>query len=373
MLKEDRLANMYIKRIICSLLVVFLLLTSCGGGSGETGPAIISERSIAVEAVNGYVEAVAGSETIHPVAGEKLTSGQQVNTDKEANITLRLDSDKHVYGAEETRFKLVALGKEGSTRTRIELITGTLVCGIDNKLDSKETFTVTTPNASMAVRGTVFTTKVINKGYGEYVTELTVSDGSIETITIEDGREKKVTVSAGETQEFEGEAPEIKEEPEEIKAYKDQRSDAENRFDEYRKKDGILFPDEIDDNGNPVKYEIVRGRLVRLEEYFKEEYDYYMSLNGGVGFCPDVFVLDVPMTMPDGTVVKELQAGFDDRGPYGRGAGIPRDKEMEFIGSFFYTSNGQAWKRGGENDNTAYLDPLIFGDYSWHFNIFDCH
>ncbi len=361
--------------LCAGLLFSFSVVEGCGGTSAGEGnvQTVVSERSIAVEAVKGLVEVVIGSETIRPVAGEFLSSGQQVNVEREANITLLLDSDKHVFGAEETRFRIVALGKEGSTRTRIELILGTLVCGIDNKLGSDESFNITTPNASMSVRGTVFTTTVVNKGHGEYTTVLKVDQGSIETVTFEDGKEKKETVPAGETREFEGEAPEIKEEPEEIKAYRDERKDGDKRFEEYRDKNGILYPDQYDENGENIKFEIVRGTLVRFEEYFKEEYDHYMSLDGGVGYCADVFVFDEPMTMPDGSVVREVQAGFDDRGPGGNGRNIPRDREMEFIGNLDYVDNGAAWKRGGESDTTAYLDPIVFGDHSWHFYIYDYH
>ncbi len=376
--------------LCAGLLFSFSALTGCGGGGAVSteqgtqaaGPdrtetkekvtSVVSERTVMVESRNGSVEAYDGKETTYLVEGDKLLSGMEITTGFEADLTLLLDADKHIYAAGKTKFKIVALGRSDSSRTRIDLVTGTLVSGLDNRLGKDDTFAVTTPNAVMAVRGTVFTVGV-TKSKGEYITKLTVTEGSVETATIEDGAERKVTVSAGETAEFEGEAPEIEPEPEEIKAYRDERKDGDKRFEEYREKNGILYPDQYDENGENVKYYIVRGTLVRFEEYFKEEYDHYMSLDGGVGFCPDVFVFDEPMTMPDGSVVREVQAGFDDRGPGGNGRNIPRDRKMEFIGNLDYVDNGAAWKRGGESDTTAYLDPIVFGDHAWHFYIYDYH
>ncbi len=382
-------------RLAAIVLIMTLFAAACGAGSkGEDGSAaggnsssgtVTANRSVIVEAANGYVEAVEAGETIYPAVGEKLHSGQQINTETEANITLILDSDKHVYAADNTSFNLVALGKEGSSRTRLELIRGTLVCGIDNKLGSDETFTVTTPNASMAVRGTVFTTKVENKGHGEYVTTLTVTEGSIETTTIEDGKEKTVITSAGESTEFEGKAPDINEEPEEIKE-KEAKLDAESerairedpavadihavkdvnkRFEMY--KNGSFHLDRYSYDETIDEWMIVKGRLYNFEDYFYQEIADAFADGKGVRYTSDMVVFSEPVTMPDGSVVTVLIQGTDIGGFCVNRSLLPMGREIEMYGHLQKMTHGPA-----DKDDWVNLDYEIYGADSWYFALFDC-
>ena len=140
---------------------------------------ITADRSIAVEEVNGTVTASDTTESFNPVKGEHLRSGQEVATKEQSDLTLLLDSDKHAYAAELTRFALLAEGGPKSTRTVLSLMEGTLRSVIDNKLEPGESYEVTTPNASMAVRGTDFTVTVAQVN-GVFVTTVNVDEGVVD-------------------------------------------------------------------------------------------------------------------------------------------------------------------------------------------------
>ncbi len=140
---------------------------------------ITADRTIAVEEISGTVTASDDAETFNLVKGEHLKSGREVATKEKSYLTLLLDSDKHVYAAELTRFELLAEGGLKSTRTVLSLMEGTLRSVIDNKLEPGESYEVTTPNASMAVRGTDFTVTVAQFN-GAYVTTVKVDEGVVD-------------------------------------------------------------------------------------------------------------------------------------------------------------------------------------------------
>ncbi|MCR5311874.1 MAG: FecR family protein [Lachnospiraceae bacterium] len=183
--------KLFSKNIVLIVAALLFLLAGCG----------LSARNILVEAVKGSVTAT-GKETVAVVKGEKLIAGDEVSTGSDSDLTLLLDSDRHIYAGENTTFKLNAKGK----KTAIEMETGRLTIGIDNKLAKKETFDVETSNAVLSVRGTVFTV-VVTKNGRNYETNLSVESGAIEVKTVEDGQEKTYTVSGGESKTFTGTAP----------------------------------------------------------------------------------------------------------------------------------------------------------------------
>ena len=378
------------KLFLSFLLFSFSVIAGCGGGntvsteqnteavsadrseSKEKTTPVVSERTIMVENRNGSVEAYDGKETVYLVEGDKLLSGREVTTGFEADLTLLLDADKHVYAAESTKFKIIALGKANSSRTRIDLVKGTLVGGIDNKLGKDETFAVTTPNAVMAVRGTVFTVEV-TKSKGEYITKLTVTEGSVETATIEDGTEKKVTVSAGETAEFAGEAPEIEPEPEEIEEARIREEEYKNRFKTYEsdpEKETINFPKPDSPDTIEVDYVVISGAIWKFEEYFKEECEDYMSRGYGIGHTGYVFVPDEPVTMPDGTTWEVVDFGLQDKGGLSWD-NLPVQKHGKFYGYFCPTTMAEAWNTDSNGNEWVNIDTIIICEDWWTFSLKD--
>ena len=88
--------------------------------------------------------------------GTNLKSEDAITTQEAASVVLLVDSDKHIYADENTRFSIVATGNEEKGNLKIKLESGTALCELENKLPSEATFEVETPNATAAVRGTTF-------------------------------------------------------------------------------------------------------------------------------------------------------------------------------------------------------------------------
>lgn len=191
------------------LLGVFMLsmvvLAACGSKA---------YRTVVVTNLNG--SPLVNNEAAY--SGMHLVTGDNVDVPGASDMTLFLDNDKHVYAYENTKFSLVADGKEGSTKTVIKLEEGSVLNEIDNKLGDKESYQVDTPTATMSVRGTKFTVTVYAEGgvtytevsvtEGTVVAELKNSDGSFNglTKTLEAGDSAVIRASEGVTEFLDEEA-----------------------------------------------------------------------------------------------------------------------------------------------------------------------
>ena len=130
--------------------------------------------------------------------GQNLVSGDNVEVLEKSSLTLALDSDKHVVASELTKFSVEAFGAEGKdSRTIIHLEKGTISNQIDNKLLPSESYVVESPNASMSVRGTVFTVNVYYDNNGRCHTAVEVKEGTVELTEKDTGKVK--TLNAGES------------------------------------------------------------------------------------------------------------------------------------------------------------------------------
>ena len=130
--------------------------------------------------------------------GQNLVNGDNVEVFEKSSLTLALDSDKHVVASELTKFRLEAFGTEGKdSRTIIHLEKGTITNQIDNKLLPSESYVVESPNASMSVRGTIFTVNVFFDSEGLCHTSVEVKEGTVELT--EKGTDKVKTLNAGES------------------------------------------------------------------------------------------------------------------------------------------------------------------------------
>ncbi len=130
--------------------------------------------------------------------GQNLVSGDNVEVFEKSSLTLALDSDKHVVANELTKFSVEAFGAEGKdTRTIIHLEKGTISNQIDNKLLPSESYVVESPNASMSVRGTIFTVNVYYDNSSRCHTAVEVKEGTVELIEKDTGKVK--TLNAGES------------------------------------------------------------------------------------------------------------------------------------------------------------------------------
>ena len=192
-MKKKHLFTIVLIAIVIVLLAVVGIVLRCSKNSARTIKIVEVEGTASVRNVSSIEDAY---------EGQLLVSGDEVIVNQSSNILLLLDKDKHVYAGEGADFVIVAEGSKGQTKTIVEQSFGAMVYGIDNKLGDGESFEVSTPNANMAVRGTVFTVSIT--GNDEPVTELAVSEGCVTASTVENGELKTFEINAGENAVFSG-------------------------------------------------------------------------------------------------------------------------------------------------------------------------
>ena len=114
-------------------------------------------RSITLKEYEGTVEVKRGDEALEIFKDLWFKSGDEASTGDDSWMALEIDLDKHLMVNPNTVFDIVATGTEEKGEINIELQQGKALVKIDNKLNDDSTFEVTTPNATMSVRGTTFT------------------------------------------------------------------------------------------------------------------------------------------------------------------------------------------------------------------------
>lgn len=159
------------------VVVVFVLLKDEG------------YRTIVAKEINGTALLSNESKNNADIyAGQHLYNGDSVDVSKESYLLLELDMDKYVLAEEDTKFKLEASGKKGSTKTVIHLKEGSVLNRLKSNLDTDENYETSTPNATISVRGTVFRVTVYIGTDGLNYTRLEVFNGVVEvSLKTEDG------------------------------------------------------------------------------------------------------------------------------------------------------------------------------------------
>ena len=115
--------------------------------------------------------------TEYPVfKGLQLVSEDTVSVGNDSFLELLADKDKHIGAYANTKFVLHTTGNEKSGNITIELLSGEALFTIDKKLKEGSSFEVTTPNATLSVRGTCFDV-AYNPKTG--VTDIIVYEGKI--------------------------------------------------------------------------------------------------------------------------------------------------------------------------------------------------
>jgi len=112
-------------------------------------------RLVKVNHFDGTVT-IEREEKMDAFEGLQLISEDTVETGESSTVELLADSDKHIFAEEKTKFTIEATGTEKSGNIKINLLYGTSLIEIENKLSEDDYFSVQTPNATIAVRGTTF-------------------------------------------------------------------------------------------------------------------------------------------------------------------------------------------------------------------------
>lgn len=144
-------------------MVFILLLSSCSKGSESNDNYLDSARSIKVVQIEGKATVSDEKETIDCFCGMNLYDGDSLNVLDESTLVVRFDEDKYVYLGSNTKIKIKSDGTD-KFKTNIFVEVGKVLAEIQNKLGEDEEFFLSSNNAVMAVRGTVFGVNVKDLG-----------------------------------------------------------------------------------------------------------------------------------------------------------------------------------------------------------------
>ena len=162
-----------------SLLAGFLGACICGiagcGGNKEESYRVIEIMQLKGTAVVTREEVG----ELEAYENMRLESGDQMRVEEESSVVLSLDDDKYVLVEPGTQMSLTAEGSSADSRTVIHLEEGAVVSQLTQKLSDDSSYEVTTPNSTMAVRGTVFRVEVTYDENGESRTCVTVLEGTV--------------------------------------------------------------------------------------------------------------------------------------------------------------------------------------------------
>ena len=158
---------------------------------GVSAPA--DYRTIKIQELNGATMVASGNVSVQEAyKGMNLKSGDVVTVQNDANMTLLLDMDKYMFADEGTKFRVEASGNsdKSTTKTRIVLEEGSVLCKLDTKLGDEETFEVETPNSVMSVRGTIFKMTIYKDENGENYARVDVLEGAVKVDLYNEDGEK---------------------------------------------------------------------------------------------------------------------------------------------------------------------------------------
>ncbi len=150
-------------------------------------------RSIKVDALSGQIVIIdeKNNET-EAYKGLNLKAGNTIEVKDGANMTLLMDADKYMFADEGTKFKVEASGdsKKATTKTKIILVDGSVLCRLDSKLGDEEIFEVETPNSVMSVRGTIFKMTIFKDDNGDNYARVDVLEGAVKVDLYNENGEK---------------------------------------------------------------------------------------------------------------------------------------------------------------------------------------
>lgn len=165
-----------------SKILVFVALAAmiicCFSGCGKKSKD--EYRVIKVESITGSasVERSSKKETVDAFEGMQLVSEDVISVGDSSELLLLMDSKKHMCASSNTKFEIKATGSDKKGSIKVNLLDGEALFTIDEKLNDDSTFEVTTPNATLSVRGTTFT---VTYDGGKNVTTVEVEEGVVYT------------------------------------------------------------------------------------------------------------------------------------------------------------------------------------------------
>ena len=155
--------------IAAAVVILFVIL----GNKGEE-----AYNSIGVKEIVGDVTVENNGDIYKAYPNMHLTDGFIMTTAKASYSRLVLDEDKFAKLEEESRAKFDAMGTGGKS-TSIRLEYGQLTNEVSRPLRAGEEYKVTTPNAVLTVRGTLYIARARQDKNGKWYTDVYTFGGSV--------------------------------------------------------------------------------------------------------------------------------------------------------------------------------------------------
>ena len=137
-------------------------------------------RMVQVYQIEGTAEVERQGKMMDAYDNMQLSSGDVLTTGSDSFVQLKLDEDKYILMEPDTKIRLEASGNSQDSKTSIYLEQGAIVNRIDNKLGENSSYQVSTPNSTMAVRGTTFRVEISYDAENAGQALLSVFDGQVQ-------------------------------------------------------------------------------------------------------------------------------------------------------------------------------------------------
>lgn len=125
-----------------------------------------------------------GAGDLNAYVGMNLESGDTLSVNSGSTLRISMDGDKYVLLDEGTVLELVAEGSPTDSRTSLNLKEGTILNELTTSLSANSSYEVSTPKATMAVRGTSFMVSVKKNEDGSYIIETDTFHGKVEAMLL---------------------------------------------------------------------------------------------------------------------------------------------------------------------------------------------
>ncbi|MCD7806770.1 MAG: FecR family protein [Lachnospiraceae bacterium] len=152
----DKRGAAIIAALVLLLVVLVVALRSCGTDGEEEQVTSVSGRVIYVVSFEGSVGVERDGQALEVYENMSLTAGDTISAGADSTIRLSVDDTIYVQTDPDTTLVLEVSGTKLASQTSIDLVVGGFSCYVKEALNEESSFGITTPNATMAVRGTVF-------------------------------------------------------------------------------------------------------------------------------------------------------------------------------------------------------------------------
>lgn len=171
------------------LFFLLIFIAGCGSKTEEY-------RQIQVYKTEGTVSIERQGSSMEAYESMQLQSGDSIETAEDSLVQLKLDDDKYILVEAASKISLHASGNKVDSKTSIYLEKGAIVNSLENSLSEKSSYDVTTPNSTMAVRGTTFRVALSVDEKGETHASVAVYGGNVECkLVFPDGTEGEVVMA----------------------------------------------------------------------------------------------------------------------------------------------------------------------------------